>query len=94
MRQHGIRANRARRIRVTTKAQHQFPVARNLLERQFSVDVPNRVWMSDLTYIWTPGGWLYLAVAMDSFSRRIVGWAMRTRLMQALALEARCAPRW
>jgi transposase InsO family protein len=81
-------AGQPRRFTVTTDAQHRLPVAPNLLNRQFSVDAPDRVWMTDLTYVWTGQGWLYLAVVMDLLSRRIVGWAMRARLTQALALEA------
>lgn len=88
MRLHRIRAKQPRRFKVTTDARHAFPVAPNVLNRQFAVDVPDRVWMTDLTYIWTGQGWLYLAVVMDLFSRRIVGWAMRPWLTTAIGLEA------
>jgi transposase InsO family protein len=88
MRLHRIRAKQARRFTVTTDAQHGLPVAPNLLNRQFAVDAPDRVWMTDLTYLWTGEGWVYLAVVMDLFSRRIVGWAMQPRLTKAIALEA------
>jgi transposase InsO family protein len=77
-----------RRFRVTTKSDHKRPVAPNLLERNFTADAPDRVWVGDITYVWTREGWMYLAVLLDVFSRRIVGWAMRPYLSRELALEA------
>ena len=88
MRVYGIRAKQTRRYRPTTDAQHAYPVAPNRLDRQFTVAGPNRVWASDITYIWTREGWLYLAVVLDLFSRRIVGWHLHRRLTAPLALEA------
>jgi len=91
MRLEGLRAKGARRFRVTTQSDHQAPVAPNRLNRQFAVttvDGPNRVWAADLTYIPTGEGWLYLAVILDLASRRVVGWALRSRLDQELALSA------
>lgn len=88
MRDNGIRARGKRKFRVTTNARHHLPVAENLLDRQFNVTTPNRVWVADLTYIRTGEGWLYLAAVMDLYSRRIVGWAMRTRITSELTLEA------
>ena len=88
MRAHGIRAKQARRYRPTTDSAHAQPVAPNLLDRQFAVAAPNQVWASDVTYIWTREGWLYLAVILDLFSRRVVGWQLAPRLTRPLVLEA------
>ena len=88
MREYGIRAKQVRRYRPTTDSAHPQPVAPNLLDRQFAVAAPNQVWASDVTYIWTREGWLYLAVVMDLFSRRIVGWHLAPRLTCPLVLEA------
>ncbi len=88
MRAHGIRAKQARRYRPTTDSAHAQPVAPNLLDRQFAVAAPNQVWASDVTYIWTHEGWLYLAVVLDLFSRRVVGWQLAPRLTCPLVLEA------
>ena len=70
----GLRAKATRRFRVTTNSRHAFPVAKNLLARNFEIDRPNRVWLSDITYLWTDEGWLYLTSVLDLCGRRIVGW--------------------
>jgi putative transposase len=91
MRLEGLKAKSARRFRVTTQSDHAQPVAPNRLNRQFavtSIERPNRVWAADLTYIPTDEGWLYLAVILDLASRRVVGWALQSRLDQELALAA------
>ncbi len=91
MRRAGLRATSARRYRVTTQSSHRAPVAPNRLARQFAVAGMtglDRVWAADLTYLPTEEGWLYLAVVLDLASRRVVGWALRTRLDQELALAA------
>ena len=88
MRQHGIRAKTVKKWRATTQSQHRFPVAANTLDRQFTVESPNRVWAGDLTYVWTTEGWLYLAVILDLYSRRVIGWAMGHRLTVDLAERA------
>lgn len=88
MREHGLRARRRRRATTTTDSNHTLPVAENVLERHFEVQVPNARWAADITYIWTQQGWLYLAVVMDLFSRRIVGWAMQETLHRSLVLSA------
>lgn len=88
MRKHGIRAKQARKFKATTDAKHEMPVAENHLDRQFDVDRPNAVWVSDITYVWTREGWLYLAVVIDLFSRQVVGWCVRSDLDRALVLEA------
>ncbi|HUF81590.1 MAG TPA: IS3 family transposase [Burkholderiales bacterium] len=91
MRAAGLRAKSVRRFRVTTQARHRAPVAPNLLARRFAVashPQPNQTWAADITYLGTREGWLYLAVVLDLASRRVVGWALRTRLDQELALAA------
>jgi len=88
MQEHGIRARRTRRFKATTDSKHTLPVAENVLDRQFEIDVPNARWGADITYIWTRQGWLYLAVVMDLFSRRIVGWSMQQTLARSLVVEA------
>jgi len=88
MRDNGITPPRKRRFKVTTDSKHGYGVAANLLERDFSSQSPNRRWSTDITYVWTREGWLYLAVVMDLFSRRIVGWAMDRRLNRDLTLRA------
>ena len=96
MRDNGLQARRPRRFKVTTDSQHDDPIAPNLLKQDFTVDAPNTVWVGDITYLYTAQGWSYLAVIIDLYARRVVGWAvadhMRTELpMLALtrALEAR-----
>ena len=76
------------RFRSTTKSRHALPVAENLLARDFRAERPNHKWSSDITYIPTGEGWLYLAVVIDLFSRRVVGWAMSERIDQALVDDA------
>ncbi|MGQ0641249.1 MAG: IS3 family transposase, partial [Gemmatimonadaceae bacterium] len=91
MREHGLQAKRPHRYRVTTQSKHQQPVAPNVLNRRFSVtqqERANGTWAADITYLPTREGWLYLAVILDLASRRVVGWALRPRLDQQLALGA------
>jgi putative transposase len=89
MRQHGIRARAPRRYRVcTTDSKHCLPVAANLLEQNFVADQPNQVWLADITYIPTSQGWLYLAVVLDLFTRKVVGWAMREHMRAELTIAA------
>ena len=88
MRQGDIRAKTVKKWRTTTQSQHRFPVATNILDRVFTVAAPNRVWVGDITYVWTLAGWLYLAVLLDLYSRRVVGWAMGPRLTVDLAERA------
>ena len=88
MKENGIAARTRRKFKVTTGSQHQFPVAPNLLGQSFSADHPNRVWASDITYIATGEGWLYLAIIRDLHSRLVVGWSMQERLQRDLVLEA------
>ena len=88
MREDGLRSRRSRKFKATTDSKHSFPVAPNLLNREFEVSGPDEVWVSDITYIATREGWLYLAIVLDLFSRRIVGWSMSHRMTRALALNA------
>ena len=94
MRQLNLRAKTPRRFKLTTDSRHSFPVAANRLDRQFEVDAPDKVWTSDISYIWTYEGWLYLAVVMDLYSRRIVGWAMNKRIKRNLVLDALTMAYW
>ena len=88
MRGMGLAARRRRRFRRTTDSRHAFPIAPNLLERNFTAEAPDRVWLADLTYIWTTQGWLYLAAVLDLYTRRVVGWAMADHLRHELTLAA------
>ena len=88
MRQHGIAARRKRRFRRTTDSNHSHPIAPNVLDRNFEVELPNTAWVTDVTNVWTHEGWLYLAVILDLFSRRVVGWAVSANNDRALALGA------
>ncbi len=89
MQKHGIRARGRRRFRVlTTDSGHNLRVAPNVLDRKFNVAAPNQVWAGDFTYLATEQGWLYLAVVIDLFSRRIVGWSMREDMRNDLVIDA------
>jgi putative transposase len=89
MRKHGIQARGKRRFRVTaTDSRHDLPIAPNLLNRNFTVAAPNQVWAGDITYIATQEGWLFLAVVIDLFSRRIVGWSMQPDMRRSLVIDA------
>lgn len=83
-----IEARRKRRFRVTTQSRHSFPIAGNVLARRFATDRPNRVWVGDITFIPTQAGWLYLAVLLDLYARRVVGWAMSRYIDSNLVFEA------
>jgi len=88
MRQDGLKGTYRRKFRVTTDSKHRWPVAANRLQRQFKVSRPDTVWAGDITYIRTREGWLYLAVLLDLCSRRVVGWAMSSRLNRRLPQAA------
>ena len=88
MRDNGLRALQKRRFKRTTDSQHTSPVAPNLLEQNFTATGPNQKWGSDISYVWTAEGWLYLAIVVDLFSRRIVGWAVSDRLKKELPMAA------
>ena len=89
MREHDLASRKRRRFRVvTTDSKHAHPVAPNVLERDFQATAPNQKWLADLTYIPTDEGWLYLALVLDLFARKIVGWAMSDTMPQELTLAA------
>ena len=88
MQQHGIKARAKRRFKATTNSRHNLPVAPHLLERQFDVATPDQAWAGDITYIATDEGWLYLAVVIDLFSRRVVGWSLGERMTRQLVMDA------
>jgi transposase InsO family protein len=88
MRHHGIRGRYKRRAPRTTDSNHSLSIAPDLLERQFTVAAPNQVWLADITYVPTAEGWLYLAVVLDLFARKVVGWAMSETMPQALTIDA------
>jgi len=88
MRTNAIRAKTIKQWRATTDSAHAYPVVSNTLNRQFAVAAPNRVWAGDITYVWTAEGWLYLAVVLDLYSRRVIAWGMGSRLTQELATAA------
>ena len=89
MQQHGIRARGKRRFRViTTDSRHDLPIAPNRLDRNFAVAAPNQAWVGDFTYVATGEGWLFLAVVIDLFSRKVVGWSMRPDMHRNLVIDA------
>jgi putative transposase len=88
MRDNGLKALQKRRYKKTTDSHHGGPVAANLLDQDFACDGPDQKWGADISYIWTAEGWLYLAIVLDLYSRRIVGWATSDRLKKDLALNA------
>jgi len=88
MRENGIHARHKRRYKVTTDSKHGLPVAPNLLDRNFNPDAPNQVWTSDITYLWTDEGWLYLAIVLDLFNREVVGWSLKPRMTSDIVTDA------
>lgn len=88
MQQHGLWVKTTKRFKVTTNSEHKRKVAPNLVQRNFSAEAPDRLWTGDITSIWTAEGWLYLAVVLDVFSRRIVGWSMKNRMTDELTITA------
>jgi putative transposase len=88
MRDNGLKALQKRRYKKTTDSCHGGPVAANLIDQDFACEGPDQKWGADISYIWTAEGWLYLAIVLDFYSRRIVGWATSDRLRKDLALNA------
>ena len=88
MRQNGVQIIRSKKFKRTTDSDHAFNIAPNLLQQDFTASGPNQKWAGDITYVWTREGWVYLAVIIDLFSRRVVGWAISNRMKQDLALRA------
>ena len=88
LRRQGLRAKAARKYKATTNSNHTLPVAENLLQQNFTAQRPNQVWVGDITYIDTDEGWLYLAVVLDLYSRKVVGWSMGERMPTSLVCDA------
>ena len=88
MKENGLVAKGKKKFRVTTNSNHQHPIAENILDRNFTVNRPDKVWSGDITYLETTEGWLYLAVVLDLYSRKVVGWSMGTRINKELCLSA------
>ena len=88
MQLHGIPAKSKRRFKVTTDSKHYLPIAPNLLDRQFSVAEPDKVWTGDITYIATDEDWLFLAVVIDLFSRQVIGWSLRQDMTRDIVIDA------
>ena len=88
MRDNGLQARQKRRFKRTTDSHHAWPVAPNLLDQDFTATGPDKKWGADISYVWTREGWLYLAVVIDLFASRVVGWATGDRLHRDLALAA------
>ena len=88
MREAGIRSRRKKKFKATTNSRHNLPVAANLLDQDFTAKTPDRVWVGDITYVPTQEGWLYLAVLIDLYNRKVVGWASSSRMTRQLAIDA------
>ena len=88
MRQADVHVRYRKKYKVTTNSKHRQPVFDNVLERKFTTTSADQAYVSDITYIWTQAGWLYLAVCIDLYSRRVVGWSMRSRMNRCLATDA------
>ncbi len=89
-----VTAKQKKKFKATTDSKHNLPVAPNLLNRQFAVKEPDMVYVSDITYIWTREGWLYLAVILDLFSRQVVGWSLSNRMSRKLIMNALLMAIW
>ena len=94
MRDNGWRAKAARKYKATTNSKHSLPVAPKLLEHDFSAATPDQKWVSDITYVWTDEGWLYLAVVLELYSRRVIGWAISERMTATLVCDALVMALW
>ena len=88
MRKHGIKSKIRKKYKATTNSKHNLPVADNILNREFDAEKRNQKWVSDITYIWTDEGWLYLAAILDLFDKAIVGWSMDSRMTKQLVINA------
>ena len=88
MKLHGIKARSKRKFKATTDSSHDLPVAPNLLQRDFAPQAPNTVWTTDITYLATDEGWVYLTVMLDLYSRQVVGWSIGPRMTRKLVADA------
>lgn len=88
MRENGLKSRTVRKYKATTNSKHNQPVDDNVLNQTFTAERPNQVWMSDITYVWTAEGWLYVASIMDLYTRKIVGWKADSRMTKELVISA------
>ena len=88
MKEAGVQVKHRKKYKVTTNSDHQQPLFDNVVDRQFSVDQQDRVYVGEITYLWTQEGWLYLAVVIDLYSRKVVGWSMGSRMKAQLVFDA------
>jgi len=88
LRELGVMPKTVTKFKATTNSKHAYPVSPNLLEQNFTADAPDTIWVTDITYIRTDEGWLYLCVFIDLFSRRVVGWSMKARMTADLVIDA------
>ena len=88
MKKLGLEARYPKRFKATTDSNHDYPIADNLLNREFDVEAPNQVWTTDITYVWTLQGWMYLAIVVDLYSRQIIGWSVQDHMRTSLCLDA------
>lgn len=89
-----IHAKAKKKFKVTTDSKHNFPVASNLLNRDFSASAPNQKWCGDISYIWTDEGWMYLAVVIDLYSRAVIGWSIQSTMSRQLVCDALMMALW
>lgn len=94
MKEAGVQVRQHKKFKVTTDSEHTQPVFDNLLKRQFDVEQPNQAYVADITYIWTQEGWLYLAIVLDLYSRKVVGWSMSSRMKAQLVCDALLMAIW
>jgi len=88
MKEANVQVKPRKKYKVTTNSNHKQPVFENVLNRQFDVDRADRVYVGDITYLWAQEGWLYLAVVIDLYSRKVVGWSMGSRMKAQLVRDA------
>lgn len=94
MKRQSLRAKAARKFKATTDSDHNHPVFENILKQDFTATRPNEKWVQDITYLWTREGWMYLAVVLDLYSRKVVGWAMSERMKATLVCDALMMALW
>jgi len=94
MREAQVQVRHRKKYKATTNSKHSLPLFDNLLKRQFAVDAPDQAYVSDITYLWTREGWLYLAVVIDLYSRKVVGWSMSSRMKAQLVCDALTMAIW
>ena len=88
MKEAGVQVKHRKKYKVTTNSNHKQPVFNNVVDRKFDIDQPDQIYVGDITYLWTQEGWLYLAVVIDLYSRKVVGWSMGSRMTAQLVCDA------